>query len=105
MTGMMSPSGAARARILAARDRLRVAFSLSAARALTGANVAFGKAIAGPIPVYVFVLSRFAVASLALGPRARGEPGPKLLQMSRGEWRDLALMALLGLVGFTVLML
>ena len=36
---------------------------------------------------------------------AAAEPGPKLSQMSRREWRDLALMALLGLVGFTVLML
>jgi drug/metabolite transporter (DMT)-like permease len=73
--------------------------------ALTGANVAFGKAIAAAIPVYIFVLFRFVVASLALAPMARGEPGPKLVQMSAGEWRDLALMALLGMVGFTVLML
>ena len=31
--------------------------------ALTGANVAFGKAIAAEVPVYLFVLFRFAVAS------------------------------------------
>ena len=65
----------------------------------------FGKAIAAAVPVYIFVLFRFVVASLALVPMAAAEPGPKLLQMSRREWRDLALMALLGLVGFTVLML
>jgi drug/metabolite transporter (DMT)-like permease len=35
----------------------------------------------------------------------RGEPGPRLKDMQRGELRDLALMALLGMVGFTVLML
>jgi drug/metabolite transporter (DMT)-like permease len=34
----------------------------------------------------------------------RGEPGPRLRDMQPGEWRDLALMALLGMVGFTVLM-
>ena len=85
--------------------RLLAALSLIAAMALTGANVAFGKAIAVAVPVYIFVLFRFVVASLALAPMARGEPGPKLLQMSLGEWRDLALMALLGMVGFTVLML
>ena len=85
--------------------RLLAALSLVAAMALTGANVAFGKAIAAAIPVYIFVLFRFVVASLALGPMAAAEPGPKLAQMSRGEWRDLMLMALLGLVGFTVLML
>jgi drug/metabolite transporter (DMT)-like permease len=85
--------------------RLLAALSLLAAMALTGANVAFGKAIAATIPVYIFVLFRFAVASLALGPLTHSEPGPKLLRMSAGEWRDLALMALLGLVGFTVLML
>ena len=80
--------------------RLLAALSLIGAMALTGANVAFGKAIAVAIPVYVFVLFRFIVASLALAPMARREPGPKLVQMSRGEWR-----ALLGMVGFTVLML
>jgi drug/metabolite transporter (DMT)-like permease len=85
--------------------RLLAALSLIAAMALTGANVAFGKAIAAAIPIYVFVLFRFAVASVALAPMARAEPGPKLFQMSGSEWRDLALMALLGLVGFTVLML
>jgi drug/metabolite transporter (DMT)-like permease len=81
------------------------ALSLVAAMALTGANVGFGKAIAAAVPVYIFVLFRFVVASLALVPMAAAEPGPKLLQMSRREWRDLTLMALLGLVGFTVLML
>ena len=81
------------------------ALSLVAAMALTGANVAFGKAIAAAIPIYLFVVFRFAVASLALAPLARGEPGPKLSHMRWAEWRDLLLMALLGMVGFTVFML
>ncbi len=38
--------------------------------ALTGSNVAFGKAIVTAVPVYVFVLLRFIVASLALAPMA-----------------------------------
>jgi len=81
------------------------ALSLVAAMALTGSNVAFGKAIAAAVPVYLFVLFRFLVASAALAPMARAEPGPRLSAMRPAQWRDLALMALLGLVGFTVLML
>jgi drug/metabolite transporter (DMT)-like permease len=81
------------------------ALSLVAAMTLTGVNVAFGKAIVAAVPVYLFVAFRFAVASLALAPMASGEPGPKLSHMRRGEWRDLLLMALLGMVGFTVFLL
>jgi drug/metabolite transporter (DMT)-like permease len=84
--------------------RATAALSLSAAMTLTGANVAFGKAIAADVSVYVFVLFRFAVASAALAVLARGEPGPRLAEMTVGQWRDLVLMALLGLVGFMVLM-
>lgn len=85
--------------------RATAALSLSAAMALTGANVAFGKAIVAEVPVYVFVLFRFAIASAALALLARSEPGPRLIDMTAGQWRDLVLMALLGLVGFIVLML
>jgi len=85
--------------------RHAAAASLMAAMALTGANVAFGKAIVAEVPVYVFVLFRFAVASAALALVVRGEPGPRLRDMSGAQRRDLALMALLGMVGFTVLML
>jgi drug/metabolite transporter (DMT)-like permease len=83
--------------------RVAAALSLSAAMTLTGANVAFGKAIAAEVSVYVFLLFRFGLASAALALMVRGEPGPKLAQMTRGQRRDLTLMALLGLVGFTVL--
>src|SRR3990170_3386105 len=85
-------------------SRLAAVLLLVAAMTLTGANVAFGKAIVAEIPVYAFVLFRFAVASAALAVMVRGEPGPRLRDMQAGEWRDLTLMALLGMVGFTVLM-
>jgi len=84
--------------------RLSAILSLIAAMMLTGSNVAFAKAIAAEFPVYLFVLFRFAVASLALAVLVRGEPGPRLSAMTATEWRDLILMALLGMVGFTVLM-
>jgi len=85
--------------------RLSATLSLIAAMTLTGANVAFAKAIVAEIPVYVLVLLRFAVASLALVVLAPYEPGPRLTAMTAAQWRDLTLMALLGMVGFTVLML
>lgn len=85
-------------------SRLAAILSLVAAMTLTGANVGFAKAIVAEFPVYVFVLFRFAVASAALALLVRGEPGPKLRAMPGAERRDLFLMALLGMVGFTVLM-
>jgi drug/metabolite transporter (DMT)-like permease len=85
-------------------SRLAAVLLLVAAMTLTGANVAFGKAIVAEVPVYAFVLFRFAVASAALAVMVRGEPGPRLEEMRAGEWRDLTLMALLGMIGFTVLM-
>jgi drug/metabolite transporter (DMT)-like permease len=84
--------------------RLCAILSLIAAMMFTGANVAFAKSIAAEFPVYVFVLFRFAVACFALAVLAPGEPGPKLAAMTAAQWRDLTLMALLGMVGFTVLM-
>jgi drug/metabolite transporter (DMT)-like permease len=87
-----------------ATSRLTAVLLLTAAMTLTGANVAFGKAIVAEIPVYAFVLFRFAVASAALAVMVRSEPGPRLKDMQAGQWRDLALMSLLGMVGFTVLM-
>jgi drug/metabolite transporter (DMT)-like permease len=84
--------------------RLAAALSLVAAMTLTGANVAFGKAIVAAVPVYAFVFFRFLLASAALLLIVRGEGGPKLSAMTWGERRDLLLMSLLGMVGFTVLM-
>ena len=84
--------------------RLAAALSLIAAMTLTGANVAFGKAVVASFPIYVFVLFRFMVSCLALMLIAPTESGPRLKDMSRGAQRDLVLMSLLGMVGFTVLM-
>jgi len=84
--------------------RAAAALSLVAAMALTGANVAFGKAIVAEVPVYTFVFFRFLVASAALALMAVREPGPRLTGMAPAQARDLVLMALLGMVGFTVLM-
>jgi drug/metabolite transporter (DMT)-like permease len=72
--------------------------------AITGANVTLAKAIAAEVPVYIFVLFRFAVASAALMLLVRGEAGPRLAHMQPAQWRDLTLMALIGMVGFTALM-
>jgi drug/metabolite transporter (DMT)-like permease len=86
-------------------SRLAAAFSLLAAMTLTGANVAFGRAIAAECPVYLFLLFRFLVACGALAVLVHAEPGPRLTAMTSTERRDLVLMSLLGMVGFTVLML
>ncbi|MBX9590482.1 MAG: DMT family transporter [Hyphomonadaceae bacterium] len=84
-------------------SRLAAAASLLAAMTLTGANVAFGKAVVAEFPIYVFVLFRFAVATAALLLVAGAESGPRLKDMTQGQRRDLVLMALFGMVGFTVL--
>ena len=84
--------------------RAAAALSLIAAMTLTGANVAFGKAVVEAFPIYVFVLFRFIVACLALMLIVPTEDGPRLKEMTRRQQRDLVLMSLLGMVGFTVLM-
>lgn len=86
-------------------SRLAAAICLVGAMSLVGANVAFGKAIVADVPVYLFLLFRFALASVALLPLAHVEAGPALGEMAGKEWRDLTLMALLGMVGFTAFML
>lgn len=85
-------------------SRPAAALFLLAAMTLTGANVAFGKAVVAEFPIYVFVLFRFVVASVALLLIVGIEGGPKLRDMMPGQQRDLFLMSLLGMVGFTVLM-
>jgi len=85
-------------------SRLPAVLSLVAAMALTGANVALAKAIVAEVPVYIFVFFRFALASAALALLVRGEPGPRLAHMQPAERRCLVWMALIGMVGFTVLM-
>ena len=74
------PTGTRRAPMTSSSIRLLAAASLIGAMTLTGANVAFGKAIVAEIPVYVFLLMRFvvAVAALALSYAAsRGRSSPR----------------------------
>jgi len=84
--------------------RLAAPASLTAAMVLTGANVVLAKAIVAEVPVYLFMLFRFLVSTAALLVLVGAEPGPKLGQMQPGQVRDLTLMALLGMIGFTALM-
>ena len=89
---------------LSRRHRLAACVSLAAAMVLTGANVALGKAIVAEVPVYLFMLFRFLVSTGALLALVGGEPGPKLSELRCGQARDLTVMALLGMIGFTALM-
>jgi drug/metabolite transporter (DMT)-like permease len=78
---------------------------LIAAMALVGANVAIGKRLVLDLPIYAFMLFRFVLASAALWLLARTEAGPRLTTLTASQARDLVIMALFGMVGFTVLML
>lgn len=76
---------------------------LMGAMTLTGANVPLAKVLAGALPLYAFLVFRFAVASAALLPLARFEAGPRLRDMPLGALRDVALMSLVGMLGYTVM--
>src|SRR5262245_32819474 len=84
--------------------RLAALLSLTGAMVLTGANVVLGKVIVAELPVYVFMVFRFLVSSAALSAPVGREEGPKLSQMGGRQLRDLTLMALFGMIGFTALM-
>jgi drug/metabolite transporter (DMT)-like permease len=71
----------------------------------TGANVPFGKAIMTAMPVEVFLVFRFAVASLALALLVRWEPGRPLRSMTARQTASLVLLGLVGSVLFTVFLL
>jgi len=79
--------------------------SLIAAMSFTGANVPFGKAIVLEIPVLVFLAFRFAVASLALVVVVRDEPGPRLTILDARRWGEIAVLAAVGSLLFTLFML
>jgi len=85
--------------------RLAAVLSLVASMSLTGANVPFGKAVMAEMPVEVFLVFRFAVASLALAVLVRGEPGPLLRTMSRRQTVSLVLLGFVGSVLFTFFLL
>ena len=79
--------------------------SLIAAMSFTGANVPFGKAIVLEIPVLLFLAFRFAVASLTLVFVVRDEPGPRLISLDARRWGEIAVLALVGSLLFTLFML
>lgn len=76
---------------------------LMGAMTLTGANVPLAKVLAGTLPLYAFLVFRFAVASAALVPLARFEAGPRLRDMPAAAMRDVAAMSLVGMLGYTVM--
>ena len=71
---------------------------LAGAMALVGANVAVAKAASPFVPVLVFALVRFVVASAVLAPIAWKEGGPSLVALPLREWRELFLQALFGVL-------
>jgi drug/metabolite transporter (DMT)-like permease len=85
--------------------RTAAALSLIGAMAFTGANVPFGKIIAGEMPIYVFLLLRFIIASAALAAIVHTEPGPRLVTMNGRQWLDLLILGLVGSVLFTAFIL
>jgi len=76
---------------------------LMAAMTLTGANVPLAKVIVGEVPLYAFLFFRFALASAALVPLAHFEAGPKLRHATPKVRRDIVLMSLVGMLGYTVM--
>lgn len=70
---------------------------------LTGANVPLAKAIGEHVPIYAFLVFRFALSTAALAVLARWEPGPRLRAMSLIQTRDVIAMSLFGMVGYTIL--
>lgn len=76
---------------------------LMGAMTLTGANVPLAKVLADALPLYAFLFFRFAVASAALLPLAHFEDGPRLRDMPAAAIRDVTLMSLVGMLGYTVM--
>lgn len=82
---------------------LRALILLMAAMTLTGANVPLAKSIGASVPLYAFLAFRFALATAALVPLAHLEEGPRIRDMPVHAWRDMGLMSLVGMVGYTIL--
>jgi drug/metabolite transporter (DMT)-like permease len=74
---------------------------LISAMALTGANVPLAKILAQSLPTEVLLVLRFALASLVLALLAPVEPGQRLRTLPARDWAIIAVLALLGSVGFT----
>lgn len=86
-------------------SRITACLYLASAMALVGANVPIGKAIIAEMPIYLFAFFRFAIASVALSALIASEPGTTLRQLAPRQRRNLVLMSLIGMVGFTILIL
>lgn len=85
--------------------RHTAALYLFAAMMLTGANLPLGKELVRQLPLYLFIFYRFLLCSVTLGFLVRQEPGPRLASMTAAQLRDVILMALFGMLGFSVLIL
>lgn len=72
---------------------------------MTGANVPLAKAIVAELPLFGFLVFRFALASAALAFLARSEEGPSFATARPAQVRDVLAMALFGMVGYTILVL
>ena len=83
----------------------RALVSLLLAMTMTGANVPLAKAIVAELPLSGFLVFRFALASAALVLFARGEDGPGIASARPAQIRDMVVMALFGMVGYTLLIL
>jgi drug/metabolite transporter (DMT)-like permease len=70
---------------------------------LTGSNVPLAKSIVAGLPLYAFLFFRFALSVVALAVLARHEPGPRLRDMRPRQMADMAAMAAVGMLGYTVL--
>ncbi|MEM9026821.1 MAG: DMT family transporter [Pseudomonadota bacterium] len=78
---------------------------LIAAMSFTGANVPFGKIVVESVSVYHVLLFRFTVAACAL-LCVTGRPGiRRLVGLQRRDWLDIAVLAGVGSVLFTVFLL
>lgn len=73
--------------------------------ALVGANVPLGKLLVAKIPVLLFIFFRFSVSILALVLLLPGESGKKLSELELREYLHITLMALVGMVMFSILIL
>lgn len=78
---------------------------LLAAMSLTGANVPFGKIIAETLPVYDVLAFRFVIATAALALLAGRQAFVRLAALGRRDWLDIGILAAIGSVLFTVLLL
>lgn len=72
---------------------------------MTGLNVPLAKAIVAELPLFGFLVFRFALASATLAFLAHGEAGPGIAQARPAHLRDMVGMALFGMVGYTILIL